>query len=981
MIIEDNARTKVTPSTDPESRKRILVTASQSPRGDAPRVSMPNSPVANGVLTDELFLTAPTQQQPPSNGVPTRRTSLSRGISPLRRERPTVRPKPASLRLHPVQPHPPSRTVHDGQDALAERFAKIRIQQSTETHRQHGNRRSSSEQSSVLEHARRSSDSTAQIEVEIDAEQPPVSPLKPAGPRPLPRSAAAIPSVPPKIPLSPPVDEPIVQILPRLPKPAYDPSKVSAPPLHSKTAKISGKSNHMGGDDQAQHSPRRESIHQMLPNGSVPPTRSSSMQPPQRIITATDLFSLFQSANILIIDVRSREEFDSGHILAKNVVCVEPVGIRPGMSADELEDRLINSPSSEQDLFERRHKFDYVIYYDQCTQTAGFLTGPPNRTRANHLRSVFDSLYEFNDYKPLRKSPLVLTGGLDAWVDLVGPQALATSKTAALINAQQVRRPQDNPRRPIGRVASASANSSLEVRKRRLREQNPLDADEERSWLEKAQKEEVDPVNLQRDPNGSDANSDEDNHSQPLVHSYEDFLRRFPDTAAIQQPLPPPAPVQHPPPPSHPPPPPPVTVPNAPSMPPPAVQRPSYGGVSDRESSQNKSLSRQTSAVQQPLYTSRSFAQYRKLPRTGLVNFGVTCYMNATIQCLLATIPLSILFLGDSWRQSTVKNWKGSNGILPEYFANLIRNLWKDDCRPVRPTSLRSFCARLKDDWGIDRQQDAKEFFDFIVDCLHEDMNRNFNRNALRPLTDREERVRETWPIARAANVEWDRYLHREQSFISDLFAGQHASRLRCTTCNSTSTTYEPFYSVSIEIPRINPKKGMWDLHRCLQSYCQEEKLAGEEVWKCPHCKREREATKKIIITRAPQFLVIHFKRFEMRKGDAKKVHTPINFPLHGLDLGGYMVQDGSTQAQAQDSMDQATSPPFIYDCYAVMRHIGNTGNGGHYISFVKDVVRSCWRKFDDDRVSDIDPAKLKGDKALQNEQAYLLFYGRASPR
>ena len=981
-ILEDNERSKVCPSTTSIEQNRIASARSQTPRNNTHRSSMPTSPVTNGVSKDELFLTAPPRQQLSPNGIPTRRASLSRDASPLPKRKPAIQPKPAYLRLQPLQPTDTSQFPRDSQDAIMERFARLRIQPSGEIERLSRARRDSTEFSSSSEDMPSSSASTARTQQDLYPEVPSVPPTKPAGPRAMPGMSAANPAVPPKIPLSPPVDGLQIQELPQPPKPAYDPSKTSIPAASNKSA-IHGRRQSVNGiDEQALRSPRRESIQQNLPNGATLPTRSSSMQPPQNSIAASDLYSLFKGGNILLIDVRSRADFDSGHIYAQNVICIEPVGVRPRMSADELEERLINSPDTEQALFGQRAQFEYVVYYDQSTDNTNFIKGDPFRNEAVHLRAVYNSLYDFNEYKPLRRCPLVLLGGLNAWIDLVGSHALAASRTAILVHTQHVRRSNGISRKPVGRVASGHTNSSVEVRKRRLREQKPLDADEGQTWLEKAQSEEVNPIDIQRGHSDSDADDDNQEDAPPkYLRSTEEFLRAYPDVTATPQSMRLPITSRHAPPPSHPPPPPPVSAPRPPSMPPPAMQRPSYGGVIDRDSSQNTSLSRQTSAIQQPLYTSRSFSHYRKLPRTGLVNFGVTCYMNATIQCLLATIPLSMLFLDDAWRQSTVKNWKGSDGILPGYFANLIRSLWKDDDRPVRPSSLRSFLGRLKDEWGIDRQQDAKEFFDFIVDCLHEDMNRNFDRTPLRPLTDEEEGVRETWPIQRAAKVEWDRYLHREQSFISSLFAGQHASRLRCTTCSSTSTTYEPFYSISIEIPRSSPRRGMHDLHRCLQSYCQEERLAGEEVWRCPHCKREREATKQIILTRAPQFLVIHLKRFEVRKGDAKKVHTPINFPLHGLDIGEYMVRDGVPRPQYQSHDDPATSPPYVYDCYAVMRHIGNTGNGGHYISFVKDRVRNCWRKFDDEKVTEIDPAKLKGDKALQNEQAYLLFYGRSSPR
>lgn len=164
--------------------------------------------------------------------------------------------------------------------------------------------------------------------------------------------------------------------------------------------------------------------------------------------------------------------------------------------------------------------------------------------------------------------------------------------------------------------------------------------------------------------------------------------------------------------------------------------------------------------------------------------------------------------------------------------------------------------------------------------------------------------------------------------------------------------------------------------------------LSGDEVWKCPYCKCEREATKQITITRAPQFLVVHFKRFSASKTEStRKIHTPIHFPLHGLNIEPYMVPAGSASTSgnnataAGDVVDAAITPPYLYDAYAVMRHLGQSGNGGHYISLVRDAARACWRKFDDERVTDFEPNKLKPESQLQNEQAYLVFYGRAVAR
>lgn len=994
VIVEDNVKSGVRPSDQYSSSRPLSIYSdtNQLSNGHQRPLSMPDTPSISKRATDELFL--PLSQTTPQISGPYQ--TQPHATSTPQRGRPVVRPKPLELQAVSNSRGTSSHLTSD--DALAERFSQLRVQRKNLPARPAEGQRNVShngfvEVPSPTEYTPSSSEDSASLAYIPPQSGGPPSPGKPSGPRDMQPSTfppPKLPPPPPKIPLNLLAETQ----LPRAPSPAYNPSKsvvtTNIPTLNRKRSIIET-------DSHSPQSVKRFSGHLPLATSYSQSTRSSasfegvslaqtlSAETRHRTsISAPELYERLQTSGVLLIDVRGREEYDQGHIFANSIMCIEPLGLKAGLSAEELEERLVVSPEVEVSLFERRDEFDLVVYYDRKTSSTGFLTGPPAGTEADALRALHDTLFEFNAYKPLRRKPLMLKGGLVAWAELVGPQALVVSNSAALVGSRTVSR---KPGRPIGRVPMASANSSLEVRKRRLRDQKPLNPDEEKSWLETASREEVDPADYRHAQSDGDTDSNSDEPRSPFIQTYEDFLRRFPEVSPVQQSmmvsLPPPPPRARQPIP----PPPPRSLPSVPSRPPPAVPRPSYSGVTERESTQFPPTSRQSSSRQHPLYTSRSISHYLKLPRTGLINFSVTCYMNATIQCLLATIPLSHYFLDNKWKDQTQKNWKGSNGIMPGIYANLIRSLWKDDVQAIRPSSLRSFCARLNKEWGVDRQQDAKEFFDFLVDCLHEDLNENWNRTPLRPLTLREEMDRERMPIQTVSRIEWNRYTHREKSWISDLFAGQHASRLRCTTCQNTSTTYEAFYSISVEIPRSSGRRP-WDIQDCLRSYCQEERLSGDEVWKCPHCKCEREATKQITITRAPQFLVVHFKRFEMQKGQsAKKVHTPIGFPLFGLNMESYMIPQASKEAHDHSRMDEpirdaATTPPYLYDAYAVMRHIGTSGNGGHYISFVRDAARgNIWRKFDDERVTDFDPNKLKPDQRLQNEQAYLVFYGRAVAR
>lgn len=167
--------------------------------------------------------------------------------------------------------------------------------------------------------------------------------------------------------------------------------------------------------------------------------------------------------------------------------------------------------------------------------------------------------------------------------------------------------------------------------------------------------------------------------------------------------------------------------------------------------------------------------------------------------------------------------------------------------------------------------------------------------------------------------------------------------------------------------------------------------LSGEEVWRCPHCKKEREATKRITISRAPEFLVVHFKRFSASHSEkARKVHTPVEFPLTKLDLGPYMLPPPNRETVdylekrfGPESFEVETpigmQPPYHYDAYAVMRHLGGTMTSGHYIALCKDQSTGAWREYNDDKVTDFRPEKLSSSKRLQNEQAYIVFYQRTT--
>ncbi|KAF2804718.1 cysteine proteinase [Mytilinidion resinicola] len=915
------------------------------------RHSLPSAPTPVS-RDDELML-----PQRPSLDVPTDYTngrSSPSGSSDSHRSRPPVHPKPHNLHGRSLGSNgvPPS---NGSVDPLMERFSRLRpTPQAIDT----GN-----------------SPKAGAFSAQMPSPTEYTSSNRPSGPRDMPPPPSVPPPHPPKLPLN----TQLAASMPKEPSPTYSPARNLStpaninPPRSTARSMIGsgGRSNSLASSVPAYPPNTNGDTDSYFPSANnsqttVPVRRKSIHVPRELDISAEKLYDYTRMHSVLLIDVRDREEFDEGHIYVNNIMCVEPTALEEGKSAEQLQDRLVLSPDEEQNMFERRNEYDLVVYYDESTASTAFLSRPPRNDQEVALKRLFDTLYEFNSDKPLQRPPILLIGGIHAWTDLLGSTALKTSNTAALVASGHTK-----PSRAIRRVPMARNGARPNIQRRR--DYAPMDPEEERKLLEEARR---DRPALERQ---SMDNIGEEETESPIYRTTDDFLRRYPDPAEIEHqsmiypPSRKPVPNTYTTP----------AIPSVPSRPPPSVPRVSYSGVHERQ------VAPQGRVTQLPAYVSPSYHPQYRLPKTGLHNFGVTCYMNSTIQCLNATSPLTQLFLSNGYLKLIQReNWKGTRGLMSETFATLVQNLWGKDHRPIRPSSFRKICARFNSEWGIDRQQDAKEFLEFVLDSFHEDLNTVWAKPPLHQLTPADELAREALPRPYAAKIEWRRYTHREQSVVGDMFAGQHASQLSCTVCGTTSTTYEAFWSISVEIPKDRPA----DLRDCLRSYCAQERLSGDEVWKCPRCKVDREATKKLTITRAPEFLVIHFKRFSASHTErARKVRTPIEFPLHGLDLApftlpplkpeeeDYIIAHANAGAHnlAELKADSAMNGPYVYNAYGVIRHMGNTLSSGHYTALVKDKGKGVWREFNDEKATDFDPTRSSTSSRLQNENAYIVFYER----
>jgi len=184
--------------------------------------------------------------------------------------------------------------------------------------------------------------------------------------------------------------------------------------------------------------------------------------------------------------------------------------------------------------------------------------------------------------------------------------------------------------------------------------------------------------------------------------------------------------------------------------------------------------------------------------RTGLENLGNTCYMNSGLQCLSNCQELTKYFLLGLYKDEINKvNPLGQKGYLACAFADLLNEIWKGNFRAVSAYELKKRIVVNAGQFKGYAQQDSQELILYMLDGLHEDLNRVKSKPYIelkdyKGIADEE-----------LSKKRWEEHLMRNRSIIVDLFCGQLKSRLICPQCRQPSVAFDPFMVLSVPIPQL----------------------------------------------------------------------------------------------------------------------------------------------------------------------------------
>ncbi|RKP20018.1 cysteine proteinase, partial [Rozella allomycis CSF55] len=179
----------------------------------------------------------------------------------------------------------------------------------------------------------------------------------------------------------------------------------------------------------------------------------------------------------------------------------------------------------------------------------------------------------------------------------------------------------------------------------------------------------------------------------------------------------------------------------------------------------------------------------------GLQNLGNTCFMNSALQCLSNTELLTEYFISGKYlNEINTENPLGMKGEIAGAYGQLIKEMWTTD-EAVSPRHFKFTISRFAHQFSGYQQHDSQELLSFLMDGLHEDLNRIKKKPYVEIKDDdtRDENI--------IADEMWQLHKKRNDSIIVDLFQGQFKSTLVCPQCGYVSVTFDPFMYLSLPLP------------------------------------------------------------------------------------------------------------------------------------------------------------------------------------
>ena len=314
--------------------------------------------------------------------------------------------------------------------------------------------------------------------------------------------------------------------------------------------------------------------------------------------------------------------------------------------------------------------------------------------------------------------------------------------------------------------------------------------------------------------------------------------------------------------------------------------------------------------------------------KTGLCNLGNTCYLNSTLQ-IMSHIPELNNYLNKY-------NPEKYNNIIDKHLViewiELYNLMWSKDCiiSPKRFLFfLRELSLKKNALFSGNDQNDAVEYFYFVIDCFHNSLN---NTDNLKLTKTKYKNINEAISLYEKTNSSIIHTLF--SSFIINNYINEetHAEEFNKIETN---------FTIELIIPNINENIS---IEQCIEYTFKTESMP--DLWLDDKTNTRKKLKKNTKICYLPQILVLHLKRWDYTLRKNNKLITYQS----NIDMFPFTMYNNAESCN--------------YELFGIINHQGSV-MGGHYYAYIKN--NNQWLMFNDMNVSKV--------SNIMSSDNYCFFY------
>ena len=370
-------------------------------------------------------------------------------------------------------------------------------------------------------------------------------------------------------------------------------------------------------------------------------------------------------------------------------------------------------------------------------------------------------------------------------------------------------------------------------------------------------------------------------------------------------------------------------------------------------------------------------------PMIGLENIGQTCYMNAAIQCFSNTDILINYFLNpkkfDIIELNSIAMIDQNAPQLSIVFRNLIHHLWRDNPKShFAPYAFKKIVGEIDPLFKNFEANDAKDFVNFIIMRLHEELNfvdNSFSNKSNLPPPDQDINPYDFKQVFQCYLYDFQINLN---SIISNIFYGTIQGEFECQNCKFQllqigqnypiiKYNYQNYFFINFPLEEVrkyvssnqilymnyrnmgmNPNTEV-NLIDCFNYNQKDEFMIGY----CDRCNNNNAQ----ILSRSKLFTIPIYLIILLNRGKGIQFNIKINFPEY------------------LDTNELSMKTKEIYQLYGVVKHFGDNSASGHFTAYCRSPVDNCWYFYNDAIVTPLN----ENEKYRIQEVGltYILFYKR----